>query len=367
MRNLVLLFALFFQLPSKGQSVSTFVDSGPTGARITDALLFDNHGNLYGSDYSGNSVYKLSPSGLLSTVISSLDSPNGLAFDSQGNLFICDNTGDYIYKLNASGNLIDSFAVSGPSGIIKDVNSDTLFFTRYSGEQLMKLAPDGTITPWFSGAPLNGPVALCYDDLGQLYLSNFEDRKIFKVFSDSLAFLAQVPGTNNSKLGFITYAFNSIWASNFDNHKIFRIFTDYQDSVVLYAGSTAGFTDGSLDSAQFRQPNGIVAKNDSLFISEYATGNLRIIADIDADLALKKRPLADVKISIYPNPASDKVFLKTKGAFIARYQIYNGQGKLLKVGQTEQASIDISHLEQGCFILKVEGEGIFQSFALIKK
>lgn len=367
MRNLALLFALFFHLYLRGQSVSTFIDSSATGARITDALLFDNQGNLYGSDYSGNSVYKLSPSGILSTVVSSLDSPNGLAFDSQGNLFICDNTGNNIYKIDGSGRLSDSFAITNPAGIIKDLNSDTLFFTTYTGSQLMKLTPDGAILPWFSGSPLNGPVGFCYDDQGQLYLANFNDRNIYRVYPDSLQYLASLPGTPTSALGSITYAFGSIWATNFQNHKIFRVFIDYKDSVVLYAGSTAGFTDGALDSAKFRQPNGIVAKNDSLFISEFATGNIRIIANIDADLTIEKKPVFQPEIAVYPNPTSAKVYLQfTDGARSFNYEIIDEQGALMQSGQNEQSPIDISTLEKGLYFLKFEIEGISQTIRLLK-
>jgi sugar lactone lactonase YvrE len=364
---LCLLCCLAFSKSSHSQTVSTFVDVNIFGARITDALLFDNQGNLYGADYSGNSVYKISPTGSVSTLISGLNSPNGLALDSQGNLFICDNTGNNIYKIDGSGSLSDSFAITSPAGIIKDLNSDTLFFTTYTGNQLMKLAPDGSILPWFSGSPLNGPVGLCYDNQGQLYLANFNDRNIYRVYRDSLQYLARLPGTTSSALGSISYAFGSIWATNLQNHKIYRVFKNYQDSVVLYAGSTAGFTDGALDSAKFRQPNGIVAKNDSLFISEFATGNIRIIANIDADLRIVKKPVLQPGITVYPNPASAKVYLQfTDGPRSFDYEIIDEQGALMQSGQNEQSPIDISTLKKGLYLLKIQREGNPQSFRLLK-
>ncbi len=365
--TLCLVLCLTFSKSSHSQTVSTFVDIFSNGARITDDLLFDSQGNLYGSDYSGNAVYKISPSGIINTVVSGLDSPNGLALDSQGNLFICDNTADNIYKVDTSGSISDSFAISGPSGIIKDLNSDTLFFTTYNGNKLMKLAPDGTIYPWFSGSPLNGPVGLCFDNQGQLYLSNFTDRRIYRVYRDSVQYLARVPGTSASALGFITYAFGSIWATNFQNHKIYRVFTAYQDSVVLYAGSSAGFTDGALDSATFHQPNGIAVKDDSLFISEFATGNIRVIANIDADLRVKKNQISQPKIAFYPNPASTEVHLQfTDGPRSFDYEIIDEQGALVQSGQNEQSPVDISTLKKGLYLLKIEREGNPQSFRLLK-
>jgi len=333
-----------------------------SGARFTDDLIFDAQGNLYGSDYAGNSVFKLSPQGIISPFVSGLDSPNGLAFDSQGNLFICDNTGNKIYKVNAAGLISDSFATTNPSGIIKDPNSDTLYFTSYLANELKKLTPDGLILPWLTGGPMNGPVGLCYDLAGQLYLSNFNDRKIFKVYADSLGFLASMPGTNNSYLGFISSAFGSIWATNFQNHKIYRVFTNYTDSVVLYAGSSAGFTNGSLDSAKFRQPNGIVAKNDSLFISEYSTGHIRVISDIDADLSAPSLKLNAFAVHLYPNPCTDYIFLSglplTDYSF---YEIHNLEGQILKKGRLEAGQdLSVKQLAHGFYFLVLQSQGKYE-------
>jgi len=352
------LFLLLCQIAS-GQTVSTPETVVSSGATFTDDLIFDAQGNLYGSDYAGNSVFKLSPRGVISAFVSGLDSPNGLAFDSQGNLFVCDNTGNKIYKVNSAGLISDSFATSNPSGIIKDPNSDTLYFTSYLGNELKKLTPDGLVLPWLSGSPMNGPVGLCYDMAGQLYLSNFDDRKIFKVYPDSLSFLASMPGTNNSYLGFITYAFGSIWATNFQNHRIYRVFTNYTDSVVLYAGSGPGFTNGSLDSAKFRQPNGIVAKNDSLYISEYSTGHIRIISDIDADLSAPRSKLNAKAVHLYPNPCTGHISLS--GFTLSDYSFYKIQslgGQILKQGSLDAGrNLSVEELAEGFYFLILKGKG----------
>jgi len=358
MRILItLLLCLAFGKTAISQSVTTFIDIS-NGPRITDDLLFDNQGNLYGADYFGSAVYKISPSGSISTLISGLNSPNGLALDSQENLYICANGGNQIYKLSAAGVLIDSFTVANPSNIIKDVNSDTLFFTSYSGQQLNKLAPDGTIIPWFSGSPLNGPVGLCYDNQGQLYLSNFTDRHIYKVFRDSLQYLARVPGTPTSSVGFITFAFDCIWATNFQNHKIYRVFANHIDSVVLYAGSTLGITDGSLDSAKFHQPNGIVAKNDSLFISEFATGKIRVIANIDADLNSKTQKLKRANLTLYPNPCKNYLSISAPiNSDLNFYKILSPDGRVLESGALyNKAKLSVEKIEPGIYFLILSGK-----------
>ncbi len=365
---LQLFFTFIFCQIAHGQTVSTPESVVSSGARFTDDLIFDSQGNLYGSDYAGNSVYKLSPRGIVSPIISGLKAPNGLAFDSQGNLFVCDNTGNKIYKVSSSGVLLDSIATNSPSGIIKDRNSDTLYFASYLDNELKKLSPDGVILPWLAGNPMNGPVGLCYDASGQLYLGNSNDRKIFKVFPDSLSFLASIPGTNNSYMGFISAAFGSLWATNFQNHKIYRVFTGFTDSVALYAGSNAGFTNGSIDSARFRQPNGIVAKNDSLYISEYSTGHIRIVSDIDADLGISQPKLDAPQIELYPNPCTKYFTVKSLSlSHHSQYEILSTEGQLfMKASLNADQEVKVESLNAGFYFLVFKGPEMYQRLSFQK-
>ena len=199
-------FAALFCLLLAGNSlnaqsmVSTVVDSSAFG--FTDDLIFDNAGNLYRADYSGDAVYKRTPGGVITTFLSGLSAPNGLAFDSAENLFVCDNVGNTIYKLDYSGVFLDTFQINSPSGIIKDAVSDTMIFTTYAGHKLKKLAPDGTILDFHAGTPLQAPVGLEYHQ-GGLYVANFSNRKIYKVEQDTLIFITQLPGYGS--LGIIAY------------------------------------------------------------------------------------------------------------------------------------------------------------------
>lgn len=71
---------LFSFTSSSAQWVSTFFNDATIN--ISDALLLDTQGNLYGSDFNGSNVYKITPSGVASIFASGITSPNGLAFDS---------------------------------------------------------------------------------------------------------------------------------------------------------------------------------------------------------------------------------------------------------------------------------------------
>ncbi|MDB3906807.1 hypothetical protein N9355_05015, partial [Crocinitomicaceae bacterium] len=86
----ILLFVL--SISANAQTVvSTLVDNGATP--FTDDLIEDASGNLYCADYSGDAVFKRTPSGVVTTFVNGLNTPNGLAFNSAGELYVCDNIG----------------------------------------------------------------------------------------------------------------------------------------------------------------------------------------------------------------------------------------------------------------------------------
>lgn len=334
-------------------AVSTIVSDPST--KFTDDLIFDNVGNLYCADYSGDAVYKRAPNGTITPFITGLNTPNGLAFNSAGDLYVCDNIGSRIYIVNSAGTPLDTIQTSQPSGIIKDIASDTMIFTTYGSQStLKKLAPNGTISPFYSGSPLNGPVGLTYCG-NELYMANFGDRKIFRVESDTLIFIAQLPGSGS--LGFIECIGGKILATAYNGQKIYSVDPTTQ-TVNIYAGSTAGITDGTLDVAKFTTPNGIVANatGDTIYVSEYNTGHLRIITGFT--LATPSLPVL-TEIAMWPTPATDQFTLSVNPAALPyTMELFNTNGEKLKKIEvsTEKTLVDISALPKGVFLAHVQSD-----------
>lgn len=351
---LFLTFTAFSSMLFAQTMVSTLVDD--PNYRFTDDLIFDASGNLFCADYSGDAIYKRTPSGLLSVFASGFNTPNGLAFDSAGNLFVCDNVGNAIYKLNSSGVFIDTIAVGYPSGIVKMQNSDTMIFTTYGSiSELKKLAPDGSILPYHMGAPLNGPVGLEYCQ-GILYLSNFTDRKIFRVEDDTLVYITQVPGTTSSNVGFIASIGDKLLATNFNTHKIY-IVDPVLETSTFYAGIGGGYTDGPLDTARFLSPNGIIANvaGDSIFVSEYNSKKLRLITGFTLDVPSEQ---ASFETSVYPNPALNSVRIEVPAMSLpVTVQIFTADGREVsqpEIKVTTQFDLNISSLDVGIFYIKLQ-------------
>ena len=334
--------------------VSTVVDT--SAYRFTDDLIFDDSGNLYCADYSGDAIYKRTPGGTVTVFASGMNTPNGMAFDSAGNLFICDNIGNAIYKLSSTGVYLDTFPVTYPSGLIKDAQSDTMIFTTYGAQShLKKLAPDGSIINFHSGNPLNGPVGLEYFQ-GELYVANFTDREIYRVEDDTLIFIIQLPGSGS--LGFIATVGDKLLATAMGNHKIYSV-DPILETVELLAGSAAGHVNGGLDTCRFTTPNGIVANaaGDTVYISEYNTRRLRMITGyaLNTDELYKS-----LELEVYPNPVTEVVNLRMKdGVLPSSISIVDLEGNVvlqLESIPESHVKLDVSGFAPGTYMLVVESE-----------
>lgn len=355
---------------SFGQQVGT-LHAEPTQL-FRDALVLDAEGNLYCADYSGTAVYRRTPTGVVTVFATGFNTPNGLAFDSQHHLYVVDNTANKIFKLSAQGAFLDTIAATNPSGIIKTLHSDTMIVTLYGGNALLKLSPNGTLSTWHQGAPLNGPVGLAYDALGQLYTANFENRRIYRVTEDSLHYIATVPGpgSGNQWLGFIAYANGALWGTSFNYHRIYRVGLEPGYPVTLAAGSSAGSVDGPALSARFNQPNGICASvtGDTLFISDYGTGRLRILTDFQ--VSLQEFDAAPLPFQLAPNPSEGAIrFATATPLHDAHLQIADLQGQIVYEAAHIDAlpsEIDLGSLASGCYVVRLSQAGQSSQQKLIK-
>lgn len=375
------LFFLFFGQFLFAQTVSTYF-SDPN-ASVTDAIIFDVDGNLFGSDFGfnfdGENVYKITPGGTVSTFVSGLANPNGLAFDSNGNLFVVEYGGGSIHKYDSSGALLDSFSVgSFPSGLIKDFDSDDMIFTLTSNSSVNRLSQDGTITELAQGAPLNIPVGLAFDDDGNLYTGNYVGREIHKITSTGSEFIATVPGENNASLAFIAYGNNKLWGTVFfGDNKIYSINPNEVDEVTLFAGSVSGNNDGTLDVATFDNPSGIIfnASENALYVSEFSSdGNVRKIADIplsETDFS------SEIELIISPNPVLDVLNLSGNTTEIlskATISVFDTTGRLIsEINRTINDSnfnfdVNVSNLSTGFYIISIKtNQGFLINKKIIKK
>ncbi|MBW1298530.1 T9SS type A sorting domain-containing protein [Aquimarina litoralis] len=277
-----------------------------------DGLALDTNGNLYGSDYSGDSVFKMDVNRNVSTFVSGLNTPNGIAVNSNNEIYICDHESNRIIKYNDNGDELANYTTTTPAGIKKMPNSDDMLFVGYGNNTINVLTSDGMITQLFSGSPLNGPAGIAFDDSGTIFIGNFNDRRIYKYDNGMLEYVAQLPsgGISANFLGFLTYANGFLYATQLGEHRIYRINPQNIDDFEIFAGSGIGSVDGNVADARFNLPNGILASPDgaTLYVSDAGTKNLRIISDVT--LSINEFIDADFSLMLYPNPSSEILTIK---------------------------------------------------------
>ncbi|QNR25589.1 T9SS type A sorting domain-containing protein [Croceimicrobium hydrocarbonivorans] len=358
----------------KSQHVGTFT---PNPNRvISDAMIFISDHEILASDYDNGRVSLINiKTGQSRYLVTGLGKANGLYLSPiTGHLYIANPVADKIYVVDTSDQtLVQTINMQSPSDIIASPNHDTLYISSWQDNRISQIeVASGTDFTWQWGAPLNAPVGLCYDpQTNDYYVGNFNDRKIYRMNDLGIYYVATVPAPNttgNAFLGFIKFANNKIYASSLNAHQIYEIDPAYTDSVKLLAGQAgiSGNQDGSPAIASFSQPNGVLpnAAGDTIWISEYGSGNLRYYTT-SSGLGTLKLKAGSEGLSIYPQPATDHIQLEINEGFEdlqkQEFQLINSSGQVLKSGLKFQAyqnqALDLSGLSPGTYFIQYDYQG----------
>jgi sugar lactone lactonase YvrE len=220
-------------------------DGGPaTSAQLNypSGLALDSSGNLFISDLWNHSIRKVTPGGLISTVVgkgtqgfsgdggpatsAQLNWPWGLTVDRSGNLFIADYWNNRVRKVTLGG-VISTVAGGGtdfssgdggpatsallnsPSDVAVDTDGN-LFIAEYGSARIRKVTPGGVISTvagkgsWgFSGdggpatlAQIYSPTGLAFDPSGNLFIADCGNSAIRKVTPGGI--ISTVAGTRTA-------------------------------------------------------------------------------------------------------------------------------------------------------------------------
>ncbi|MEC8186276.1 MAG: NHL repeat-containing protein, partial [SAR324 cluster bacterium] len=158
-------------------NVSDFAGSGEAKSEDgqgTDAsfdgpfyLDLDASGNLYVTEYWSNLIRKISPGGLVSTFAgtgmagsqdgdrstATFNGPNGIALDEEGNVYVSENINHQIRKIDQDGHVTTLVGLLSPG------------------------SEDGDVAQ----ASFNQPHGMTFDDLGNLYVADYNTDLIRKI------------------------------------------------------------------------------------------------------------------------------------------------------------------------------------------
>jgi sugar lactone lactonase YvrE len=262
--------------PSGGQIVLIAGDVGAAGgvdgpiavARFTAlaGVTVDGRGNVYVSD--GHAVRKISTDGVVTTVAglasewgdadgagatARFNSPQGLATDAAGNVYVADRDNQSIRKITPGG-MVSTLAGSSSSMGANDGSGIRARFFRPCG-----VAVDGAGNVFVADT------------------RNYTVRKISPAgVVSTIAGRAEEAGSTNgpgavarfaSPQGIAVDAAGNVYVTDFDSHAIRRI--SASGVVTTLAGSSMGSADGAGATAQFAYPSGLaIDKDGNLYVGD---------------------------------------------------------------------------------------------------
>jgi len=355
-KKITLLAALFLFTMSFAQTISTITDGN-----FYDSIDRDSQGNIYCSDFFGNTVYKYDTSGNVSVFKNGFTNPNGISVNGQGEIFICDAGANTVFRYDTSGTELSSYStnINNPTGIRNIPGTTDMLIVEYNNATLKRLALDGTVTTLFSGFPLNGPSGIAFIG-NDIYVSNYNDRKIMRFENGNMTLLTQLPATapNTNNLGFLSSSTDQLFATQLGEHQIYTIDPTSGDAAV-YAGSSLGNTDGDISVATFNFPNGIFVDqtNDKIYVSDAGTRNLRIIDNALLSISENTENNSDLTLIVDEITDSIRVSINLKSNEKATIKMFEISGKeVFKKAYSISdlkfsKSISRTHLNSGTYIV----------------
>jgi streptogramin lyase len=255
-------------------------DGTSSAARFNNSygVTVDSSGNVGVADTDNNTIRKITPAGVVSTLAGLAGSsggddgtgsaarfnhPQGVAVDSPGNVYVADSNNHTIRKISPGGVVSTLAGQAGSSG-----------------------GDDGT----GSAARFNYPHGVAVDSTGNVYVADAGNETIRKITPggvvSTLAGLAGSAGSNGTSSAARFWhpssvavdSLGSVYVADTDNYTIRKITQDGVVSTLAGLAGVYGFHDDIGNAALFYQPSGVsVDSSGNVYVADTGNNTIRKI------------------------------------------------------------------------------------------
>ena len=294
-------------------AVLTVTAAATPGFNRPNGVAIDSAGNVYVADTANHTIRKITPAGVVSTLAGLAGSfgsadgtgsaarfnfPDGVAVDAAGNVYVADSSNNTIRKITPAGVVSTLAGLAGiggsadgtgsaarfsqPVGVAVDA-AGNVYVTDFSNNTIRKITPAGVVSTLAGSASSRGsadgtgsaarffqPAGVAVDAAGNVYVADTFNHTIRKITPagvvSTLAGLAgsfgSADGTGsaarfNQPTGVAVDAAGNVYVADRSNHTIRKITSAGVVSTLAGLALDPGSTDGIGSAARFNRPEGV--------------------------------------------------------------------------------------------------------------